>query len=236
MLGWVIFSGCVGVADSAATPEGETGGRESPAESSPVPPGSEEQGDADAPPEGEDATDGVSTGPGAFEGAIVTRDCMYETYPYAIDILLSCGSERFDAALRLHTLKRHSHDHRKVFADQRIAHRDQQLWFDGYGVARCVRFAEEGRLMLETDAAQCSTVALQPLIDGFRLSDPATGRCAGLGDAQCEDHAFTGGRECGGTDHRYLPLLMGNCDAALTFGVQTEAQNCSDEYPDPTCF
>ena len=183
-----------------------------------------------------DTVENEPMGPGDFEGAVVTEDCTYGDYPYAVDILLSCGSERFGSELRLHTFKRHSHAHARVFNDQRISHRDQQLWFDGYSQPQCIRFAADGRLLLESNRDQCSVVALNPTSDGFRIAEPATGRCAGLGTAECRDHAFTGGRECGGTDHRYLPLTMGDCDSALSFRIETDAQSCASEYPGPACF
>ena len=184
----------------------------------------------------EDTSTETPSGVGAFEGAIVTDDCTYQDYPYAIDILLSCGSEQFDAELRLHTFKRHSHTHRQVFKDQRLTHRDGQLWFDDYAVPRCIRFTSDGRMVLASVSDQCSQVELDPQGTGFRLANPITGHCAGLGSANCNDHAFTGGRECGGTDHRYLPLVMGSCDAAVVFRVVTEAETCDTEYPESACF
>ena len=53
-----------------------------------------------------------------MSGALITSNCMYESYTYAVDILLSCGDERFDEVLRLHTFKRHAWEHKKVFRDQ----------------------------------------------------------------------------------------------------------------------
>ena len=81
-----------------------------------------------------DHSDDGDSGPDytGMQGALVTTDCMFGDYPYAVDILLSCGDERFGEALRLHTFKRHAHDHRTIFADQRLTYRDDRLWFDGY--------------------------------------------------------------------------------------------------------
>ena len=237
MVWWLSMWACIAVGKSDGAAETGTRGTDSTVDA----------GDASSDPDGEDSAQSSSertedtaedepTGPGDFEGAVVTEDCTYEDYPYAVDILLSCGSERFGSELRLHTFKRHSHAHARVFNDQRITHRDQQLWFDGYSQPRCIRFATDGQLMLESDETRCSTVALNPTAGGFRIAEPATGRCAGLGTAQCGDHAFTGGRECGGTDHRYLPLTMGDCDAALSFRIETDAQACEAEYPEAACF
>ena len=190
-----------------------------------------------APSEPIDTAEAQPADPPVFiTGAFVTEDCTYEGYPYAIDILLSCGDERFGAELRLHTFKRHAYAHRTVFADQRITLRDGQLWFDGYSPPRCVRIDSSQRLMLESSASRCSTLALHPVGSVYRLTEPASGLCAGLGVAQCDDHAFTGGRECGGIDHRYLPLRFGSCDSALGFRVATQADECPAEFPAAECF
>ena len=237
MVWWLSVWACFAVGKSDGAAETGTESTDLPTGLDDGPPASDaddEPGSSNERPE--DTAEDEPTGPGDFEGAIVTEDCTYEDYPYAVDILLSCGSERFGSELRLHTFKRHSHAHARVFNDQRITHREQQLWFDGYAQPRCIRFSADGRLMLESDGMRCSTVALTPTSDGFRIAEPATGRCAGLGTAECRDHAFTGGRECGGTDHRYLPLTMGDCGAALSFRIETGAQACAAEYPESVCF
>ncbi|MEC7240281.1 MAG: hypothetical protein VXW32_03495 [Myxococcota bacterium] len=220
MVGWLSILACIGVG-SEETADPNSSGVDSHADTHATDP---------------DTTGDDPAGPGEFEGAVVTENCTYRDYPYAVDILLSCGSERFGSELRLHTFKRHSHGHGRVFNDQRLTHRNQQLWFDGYAQPRCIRFTNDGRLMLESDGSGCSTVELIPVQDGFRIAEPATGRCAGLGAAECEDHAFTGGRECGGTEHRYLPLVMGDCSDALSFRVETAAETCAEEYPENSCF
>lgn len=181
------------------------------------------------PPESDRPLDGA-------EGAIVTADCTFRDYEYAIDILLSCGDERFGEELRLHTFKRHAHDHRKVFNDQRLTHRDGQLWFDGYSTPRCVVIDTRGRLQLSTDAERCAPLVFQPQGDGHRLAEASGGRCAGLASGSCDDHASTGGRECGGISHRYLPLAMGPCSSALTFRFEADAGACDGEYPRDACF
>ncbi|MEC8193511.1 MAG: hypothetical protein VX127_12300 [Myxococcota bacterium] len=237
MVWWLSVWACIAVGKSDGAAETGTDGTNSTAGTNDASADSRADDDAESSDDRtEDTAEDRAAGPGDFEGALVTEHCTYEGYPYAVDILLSCGSERFGSELRLHTFKRHSHAHAQVFNDQRIRHRDNQLWFDGYSQPRCIRFAPNGRLMLDTDGARCSTVALNPTSDGFQIAEPATGRCAGLGTAECSDHVFTGGRECGGIDHRYLPLTMGDCDNALSFRVELNAQACAAEYPESACF
>ncbi len=180
--------------------------------------------------------DGSSTAWEGREGALVTRDCLFEDYAYAVDILLSCGSERFDEPLRLHTYKRHAHAHQKVFADQRLTYRDGQLWYDGYRPSRCIRVDAVGQLRLTTEASDCTALRLAPAGIGFRIEDTSRGTCAGLGDVSCDGHRWTGGVECGGIEHRYLPLQMGDCGEALAFDLLTRADGCSGEYPEDACF
>ncbi|GEM_PF-2874068 len=169
-------------------------------------------------------------------GALVTRDCLYRTYPYAVDILLSCGDERFGEVLRLHTFKRHAHGHRRVYNDQLITYRDQKLWFDGYDVSRCVIVDNRGRLGLSSSPDGCSVIDLVPNPNGFLIRQSSTGRCAGLGGARCGDHQFTGGRECGGIQHRYLPLVMDSCDSAMLFTFEESADACDGFFPQAACF
>ena len=170
------------------------------------------------------------------EGALVTADCRFEDYSYAIDILLSCGSERFADELRLHTFKRHSHSHQRVFNDQRLTYRDGQLWFDAYATPRCVKTDPDGRLFLATNAAACASVVFTPHQGGHSIQDTESGRCVVLGGSDCDAHRATGGQECGGVDHRYLPLRMGDCTDALAFGFISQAASCVDEYPQAECF
>ena len=171
-----------------------------------------------------------------ISGAVVTSDCTYEGYAYAIDILLSCGDERFDEVLRLHTFKRHAWEHNRVFRDQKLTYRDENLWFDDYRTPRCVSI-DGNRWFLSTQEASCTKLALDfQDTDFFVIRDATTEQCATLGEVQCDEHEWTGGRECGGVDHRYLPLVMGNCENALQFRFETEAASCSDEYPEEECF
>ena len=169
-------------------------------------------------------------------GALVTRDCLYRTYPYAVDILLSCGDERFGEVLRLHTFKRHAHEHRRVYNDQLITYRDQKLWFDAYDVPRCVIVDNRGRLGLSSTPDRCSVIDLVPNLNGFLIRQSSTGRCAGLGGAHCGDHQFTGGRECGGIQHRYLPMVMDSCDSAMLFTFEESADACDGFFPQAACF
>ena len=198
--------------------------------------------DAAEPSDADSANNTVDAAPSptpeldGVQAAIVTRACMYEDYAYAIDILLSCGDERFGEELRLHTFKRHSYAHRQVFNDQLITYRNQQLWFDAYNPKRCVQMSGEGQLLLTSDNAQCTKVQLMSQNEKYFIKDATTGLCAGLGDSQCLDHSGTGGDECGGIDHRYLPLEMGACSQALEFSFVTQADACGDEYPDEECF
>ncbi|MEE2755423.1 MAG: hypothetical protein VYA30_02125 [Myxococcota bacterium] len=185
--------------------------------------------DAARPSQTESSLDGQS-------GALVTRDCEYRTYPYAVDILLSCGDERFGQMLRLHTFKRHAHGHRRVYNDQLITYRDQRLWFDAYDIARCVTIDNRGRMGLSIEAARCARLDLVQNANGFLIRESSANRCAGLGTAQCDDHQFTGGRECGGVQHRYLPIVMGDCNSALQFRFEARADFCEGFLPEPACF
>ena len=46
-----------------------------------------------------ESDDGAISSLDGQQGALVTSDCLYGTYTYAIDILLSCGNERLDDEL-----------------------------------------------------------------------------------------------------------------------------------------
>lgn len=186
--------------------------------------------------EGSSAETNDLTGFDGAQGAIVTADCMFADYTYAIDILLSCGSERFADELRLHTFKRHSHSHQQVFNDQLLTYRNQQLWFDAYSTPRCIQIDNNGRLQLTTQPSQCTTIELIEQGNGFLLKDAEGGECATLGTSQCSEHQWTGGRECGGIDHRFLPLVMGDCSFGLQFTFETRAESCNGEYPEEECF
>jgi hypothetical protein len=177
--------------------------------------------------------------------ALVTSDCLFdEDYPYAIDTHWSCGDEQFDKPLRLHTWKRHSHSHQRIFADQLVTYRENGgLWFDAYSIPRCIQVI--GQELFVTAAAEaCSTFGFLPNMDSnsYRIQQASTGRCMGLGtDATCESDRSTGGSECGGVDHRFLPLvMMEDCDSmALAFRLETKAQECNnneDELPRNSCF
>jgi len=190
-----------------------------------------------------------------MQGALVTSDCLFRDYSYAIDIFLSCGSERFNDDLRLHTFKRHAFSHAKVFTDQLLTYRDRQLWFDAYNQARCIQIASNGDLRLSTNVNTCAEInfvmPLQSLLalneannndDSqtlYLLRETATGRCLALGsNANCDSDRSTGGSECGGIDHRFLPLAMvDDCeDNALLFRFQQDADFCSGEFPSNACF
>ena len=169
-------------------------------------------------------------------GALVTGDCSFEGYTYAIDIRLSCGDERFDEELRLHTFKRHSHKHKKVFNDQLLSYREGRLWFDGYAQPHCIWVDDRQRLRLTTDGQSCTPFIFELRTVGHSLRNRDSSQCVVLSAADCGDHKWTGGKECGGVDHRYLPLSMGACDRALAFSFVREAEGCADEFPEQECF
>ena len=184
-------------------------------------------------PEGEDQN---AAPPETRQGAIVTADCLFGDYPYAIDILLSCGSEETGAPLRLHTFKRHAHDHRLVFNDQRITYREGLLWFDTYRPALCLAVSDDAQLRLVSEENDCTSFTLRERDDVFMIQAVDSQLCAGLGETSCDQHRSTGGSECGGIDHRYLPLVFGDCNQALGFTFKQEASVCEDEYPGASCF
>ena len=169
------------------------------------------------------------------QGALITSDCLFEDYTYAIDILLSCGNERFHDELRLHTFKKHSHDHAKVFNDQLLTYRNMQLWFDAYETPRCIEIKND-KLFLSTDEDQCSDFELVGTPQNHSIKDIETGKCITLAISSCDQHQSTGGRECGGIDHRYLPIVMAQCTDALEFRFESTAASCDDEYPEDECF
>ena len=200
-----------------------------------------------------------------MKGAIVTNDCIYNDgdYPYAIDIFWSCGSEQFNEPLRLHTFKRHSYSHKRIFNDQLITYRNKQLWFENYDTPRCIRINEEGELLLTNDSSYCSLFTFisargqdQQHNEEFYITSSiddgttTTTQCLGLGNddtVNCNSDRSTGGNECGGIDHRYLPLVMkmNDCDdldstKPLRFHFEIQAQDCSNnknEYPNnDLCF
>ena len=124
------------------------------------------------------------------QGALVTSDCLYRDYAYAIDILLSCGSEVFGDALRLHTLKKHTHEHRKVFNDQLLTYRDGKLWFDAYETPLCLQTRNDQQLGLADSSQACSTFDLIEAGDAFVIQNRNSGLCAGLGGSVCEEPPF----------------------------------------------
>mmetsp|Transcript_15735 Transcript_15735/g.38752 ORF Transcript_15735/g.38752 Transcript_15735/m.38752 type:complete len:331 (-) Transcript_15735:246-1238(-) len=169
-------------------------------------------------------------------GAIVTYDCRFQDYGYAIDIYWSCGDERFGNALRLHTFKRHSQSHRLIFADQKITFRDGILWYEEYSTRRCISISG-GELYLRSSASNCDEFVLDGSSSSFKIRRVANGDC--IVTTGCNDDESTGGSECGGLDHRFLPLEMGSCGGALNFRFQTRAEDCTngrDEYPENACF
>ena len=169
-------------------------------------------------------------------GALVTSDCVFEGYPYAVDILLSCGSEEFGDALRLHTFKKHAYDHRSVFNDQLLTYRDGRLWFDAYEPALCAQTNADQQLGLAEQSQACSTFDFIPEEQAFLIQNRNTGLCAGLGRSSCDSHRSTGGSECGGVAHRYLPLVFGDCADGLKFTWRQQVDACEDEYPSDACF
>eukprot|EP00546_Thalassionema_frauenfeldii_P018324 CAMPEP_0178897040 /NCGR_PEP_ID=MMETSP0786-20121207/1520_1 /TAXON_ID=186022 /ORGANISM="Thalassionema frauenfeldii, Strain CCMP 1798" /LENGTH=244 /DNA_ID=CAMNT_0020567535 /DNA_START=1 /DNA_END=735 /DNA_ORIENTATION=- len=179
------------------------------------------------------------------QGALVTSDCQFQNdYDYAIDILLSCGSERWNAPLRLHTFKRHSYNHQKIFNDQLLTFRQGNLWFDAYDQPRCIQIRSDGDLHLTQDASDCTEIEFVPttIENGYGIRDAGTNLCVALDAASCGSDRSTGGRECGGMDHRYLPLGMKRCDdeASLMFRFEITAEDCSNgaakEFPSTRCF
>jgi hypothetical protein len=76
--------------------------------------------------------------------------------------------------------------------------------------------------------------------NSFNIRQDVTGNCITLGSSSvdCNDDRSTGGSECGGVAHRYLPLGMGSCDDALSFRFETKAEDCTngDEFPGNSCF
>ena len=173
-------------------------------------------------------------------GAIVTTDCLFQDYGYAIDIYWSCGSEKFNNPLRLHTFKRHSLGHKLIFADQKITYRERVLWFEEYSTPRCISISD-GDLTLDTVDSKCHEFVLDGSENGFIIRQVTTGECITFGSSStnCDDDKSTGGRECGGVDHRFLPLGMGSCNEALTFRFETTAEDCTngkEEFPGNSCF
>ncbi|CAB9516336.1 unknown protein [Seminavis robusta] len=192
-----------------------------------------------------------------MQGALVTRDCLFANgvyqYPYAIDIFWSCGDERFQEPLRLHTFKRHSRPHKLVFADQLLTYRDQQrLWFDAYNIPRCIRVMQDddkNSLQVTSNADACASFDFLPILQSdniqyYHIQEISTGKCMGLGSGNdCNSDESTGGSECGGVDHRFLPLVLMedscNTNSALAFAFETQAQDCANnrqEFPANSCF
>lgn len=167
------------------------------------------------------------------KGALVTDNCQFRDYSYAIDIEYSCGVERFNQPVRLHTFKRHSYSHKRVFNDQLLSYRNSHLWFDEYSTPRCIVIRNSGEFRLDTSG--CSLVKFVPRDEGHLLR--YNGQCAGLGQgASCNSDRSTGGNECGGIDHRFLPLVMTDCSEGLIFRFETRAEGCSNEFPENACF
>jgi len=171
---------------------------------------------------------------------MVTRDCLFQDYGFAIDIYWSCGDERFNNPLRLHTFKRHSRSHHLLFADQKITYRDQILWFEEYSAPRCISI-RGGELILRTSSSNCDRFNLDGSANSFEIQQVSIGDCITFGSTSvdCNDDESTGGSECGGSDHRFLPLGMGSCNNALNFKFESRAEDCSNganEFPGSSCF
>lgn len=166
----------------------------------------------------------------------MTYDCLFQDYGYAIDIYWSCGDERFGNALRLHTFKRHSQSHRLIFADQKITFRDGILWFQEYSTPRCIQI-RNGELYLRSSSSNCDNFVLDGSESNFKVRRVGAGDC--VRTTNCNNDESTGGEECGGLDHRFLPLEMGSCNNALKFRFRTRAEDCTNgrgEYPENACF
>ena len=126
--------------------------------------------------------------------------------------------------------------HTQIFNDQRLSVRDGRLWFEAYEPPRCILVDEQGQLGLSTRSQACNRWRFLPHAGGFRLQHQTTAQCVGLGSTPCTAHRWTGGVECGGIEHRYLPLAMGACIDGLTFQRQARVLGWANEYPDATCF
>lgn len=176
--------------------------------------------------------------PQSWTGALVTSNCVYAGYDYAIDVYWSCGSEQWDRPLRLHTYKRHSYSDRAVFADQLITMRGGgQLWFDSYSTPRCVVADSAGDLQLSTSSGACTRFALSATATAGRYELKSGNRCVVI-TTSCGNRGWTGGRECGGVLHMYLPIRLQACSPATTttFWISTQADYCASEYPGSSCF
>ena len=102
--------------------------------------------------------------------------------------------------------------------------------------SRCAAQIQARALRERSPRYACSTFALRERDGRFSIQANESGFCAGLGEATCEQHRSTGGSECGGIDHRYLPLVFGDCGQALMFSFTDEATFCEDEFPGQSCF
>lgn len=121
-----------------------------------------------------------------------------------------------------------------------MSYRDGILWFEEYSTSRCIVVAN-GELKLSTSASQCQNFNLAAVSTAqFTIQTNGSGECVTLGSGtNCDDDRSTGGRECGGVDHRYLPLRIGSCSEALTFQFESTAEDCTNgrtEYPGNACF
>ena len=176
--------------------------------------------------------------PQSWTGALVTAGCVYEGYEYAIDVYWSCGSEQWGQPLRLHTYKRHAYPDRAIFADQLITMRSGgQLWFDSYSTPRCVAVDSAGELQLRTWGGACTSFVLSSAATAGQYELKSGGRCVVI-TANCWDRGWTGGRECGGVLHMYLPIQLQACSATTTttFRISTQADYCAGEFPGSGCF
>ena len=95
MVWWLSVWACIAVGKSDGAAETGTNSTDAPAGTNGASADPKADDDAESDNRTEDTAEDRPAGPGDFEGALVTEDCTYEGYAYAVDILLSCGSERF---------------------------------------------------------------------------------------------------------------------------------------------
>jgi hypothetical protein len=159
-----------------------------------------------------------------WTGALVSSDCTYSDYPYALDIEYSCGSERFNQPLRMHTFKRNRQ--RRIYSDQLITYKtDGTLWYESYNSPRCIYINNSNRLRLTTSENRCDNFDLTS--QGW-LKDINSGLCASM--ESCDELKFTGGYECDDVRHYYLDIEMTNCDNLSTkFEVREDADFCANQ-------
>ena len=127
-----------------------------------------------------------------------------------------------------------------------MTYKNKILFFDEYDTSRCVSIDDDGDLRLNSASSQCDEFNLVVSEENgndekFYIQLLSTGECFTMGDGVgCNDDRSTGGNECSGVDHRFLPLKMGSCNnQALSFQFETKAEDCANgqnEYPSSSCF